>query len=130
MALPIFQDPQFLAEVKELVTIEKTEGICATPTGIPPHAQMFKSLETIMCKIDIMDKNFQTIINDREQLLEDYTKKINDLLERRALENNQLTHQNVKELLETATSDIKKDIKENIQGEVRNEIKEAPQGLI
>ena len=80
-----------------------------------------------MSKIDIMDNNFQTIINDREQLLEDYTTKINDLLERRALENNQLTHQNVKELLGEATSDIKKDMKENILGEIRNEIKEALQ---
>uniref|UniRef100_A0A7S3PVI0 Uncharacterized protein n=1 Tax=Chaetoceros debilis TaxID=122233 RepID=A0A7S3PVI0_9STRA len=127
MALPLFQDPTLLAKVKKFVTIKKTEGICATPTGIPPHAQMFKSLEEIMSKIDIMDNNFQTIINDRKQLLEDYTTKINDLLEKRALENNQLTHQNLKELLGEATSDIKKDIKENILGEIRNEIKEALQ---
>ena len=128
MALPLFQDPTLLGKVKELVTVEKTEGICTTPTGIPPHAQMFKSLEEIMSKIDIMDNNFQTIINDRQQLLEDYTTKINDLLERRALENNQLTHQNVKELLGEAMSDIKKDMKEHILvGEIRNEIKEALQ---
>jgi hypothetical protein len=110
MTLPLFQDPTFLAEVKEFATIEKTEGICATPTGIPPQAQMFKSLENIMTKIDVLDTNFQKILNDREQLLDDYTKKINDLLERRALENKPTDTSKFERALISTSTDLERSL--------------------
>lgn len=125
MTLPLFQDQAFITELKALVTIEKTDGICAVATGIPPNAQMQKTLEIIMGKMDVIQDGYNAVISDRKVLLEDYATKVNELLERRALENNQLTHQNVKLLLQDAITDMTDRVEDRVLGKIRVEIRAA-----
>ena len=117
MSLPLFQDRQLLATLQDLVTTEKTPGICERATGIPVHVEMRKCLYDISSRLDTLEQSLKKVMDERISLLEEYEQRIIAVLEKRALEHNQLTHSNLQKLLNDQKQSLISEMRQVFQEE-------------
>ena len=50
VSIPLFNDTKLIDELREIVTIEETNGVVSMSTGIPPHVTMAVEMKSLLKK--------------------------------------------------------------------------------
>ena len=114
--IPLLSKPQLLAQLKEMVTIEK-EGQIVAATGIPPHVANAKLvLETLQTCQDIFEKV--------GTMSDEMKKAVHEEFENRAFETGQMTSDRMQDMFQTHQQGMEEMIDSKLQ-ELRTAISEV-----
>lgn len=115
MNIPLFQNQSLLEKLKKLVTIEPTAGICEKATGVPPHVETNRMLRELSARLNLIEENYQKVIDDRQKLIDDFTQAMITTLDNRDLANNTLTVSNFKDLLQENKKELSECMNEQFE---------------
>ena len=105
-----FRTPALLKRLQEMVTTEPSE-VMRQPTGIPPHIGLTKKTHEVLEVVNEVLKSMR-IQNEK------FGEVVHDVIERRAVENGQLTADAVKGMIEGVKEKVS-----TLQEEVRDGLK-------
>lgn len=91
--VPILHDHVLLNKLKPMVITQPSEEIDA-PTGVPPHVKMLSSLSQLL-------QLLQEERSHRQSLEDSLIETVEKAIERNALQNGNITHHSVSEILKT-----------------------------
>ena len=94
MAAPLFGPQSNLQELKSLITLEPTEGVMTTPTGIPPSVEM-------ACQLEVIKNSLSTLVDwsksIEERMREHHAQIISSVIEavKKGIDENDIRSGNV-----------------------------------
>ena len=106
-AVPLMQNPELLSRLKEKVTIESTDSL-STATGVPPHVSQLNLMTSLLqlCQTTLL-RVTESATTVRETIFE--------AMELRAIENGQITRQQIVGLLDEFRNGIRDDVRTQIE---------------
>jgi hypothetical protein len=113
--IPILNSPQLLSDLKPLVSIKPSSKIDSA-TGIPPHVKMMTKMSELLSLLQDERANRVAL---EDKLVETVEKSI----EKNALNNGNITHSSVSQILRKHQDDMNKKIREqssNIDNKLNN----------
>ena len=110
--IPILSDDKMLADLKALVTTEKSQRL-AQPTGVPPHTQTLRKLEVVLNMV--MEERA-----DMKRFEEKFTERLKDAINETAAQSGQVTRQKMIEIMEEHSTMMRSTLRKDIEEVVRN----------
>lgn len=117
--IPILQNPVLLARLKTKVTLEPTESM-RHATGVPPHVAQLNLMTSLLqlCQTTLQK------VNDQATLVR---QSIFDAMEERAIDNGQISREQIVGILDEFRQGIRDDVSQQITALQANGIGRAPE---
>jgi hypothetical protein len=91
--LALLHDTELIKELKLLVSIEPTPSVMSTPTGIPPHIELAKTMQQLL---EMMTELMTVFRTQSDDLID----QVKQAIEEKAWDSGHVTGSRLKELLE------------------------------
>jgi hypothetical protein len=120
LAVPLLQNPELLLRLKTKVTTEPTETMSKS-TGVPPHVMQLNLMTSLLelCQSTLLRVNEQSTL---------VRQTIFDAMEERAIENGQISRQQIITILDDFRNGIRDDVRERMDAIQEGQARLLPPG--
>ncbi len=108
--IALFKNEEILKELKALVTLEPTIGVCSVSSGTPPHTKVLEGIEKINGIIGKMQHTMDKESHGRQKAFKDMADTVAtsvvEAIEMRDVENGNITADTIKKMIEDHENSI------------------------
>ena len=99
--LNIFNDDVMLKTLKNLVTINSTNGFCDKATGLASNTNLIKAIHEMINEFNKDREERISLVEKFDSMMTEIKDSVKQAYEEKALENGQLTHKNVIKIIDS-----------------------------